>query len=289
MLQSEFTVRQLCGVLGVSKSAYYAYQSGESYELDSTKAEVSKAIEALFYAHKRRYGWRRIQKELAAQGIEVGRHQIRNRMKERNLVAIQPKSYVPKTTQSSIHLGRSDNLLLDKDNWPTAPNEVIVGDITYLPNHERGQKTWLYLATWLDLFSRRIVGWHLDRNMEASLIIQAFEQVIAQRQPSRGFIVHSDGGTQYASIAFRQLLKVNQYRQSMTRKDNHYDNAHAESLFSRFKAELLDGQVFSGFEDAKAQVFEYIEGYYNYIRRHSSLHYLSPDEFKRRFYSGELQ
>ncbi len=114
----------------------------------------------MFDTHKRRYGWRRIQAELADQGMSVGRHQIRSRMVEQNLVAIQPKSFVPKTTQSHPHphLRRSPNLLLEQGNLPTAPNQVIVGDITYLPNEEVGYDKWLYLATWLDLKSHRIVG-----------------------------------------------------------------------------------------------------------------------------------
>ncbi len=113
-----------------------------------------------------------------------------------------------------------------------------------------GYDKWLYLATWLDLKSHRVVGWHLDRHMEESLVIKAMEQVIKGRQPAKNFLVHSDGGGQYESVAFRNLLELHGFRQSMTRRDNHYDNAHAESLFSRFKSELLDGDIFYGLDDA---------------------------------------
>lgn len=279
----EFDTAALCRVLGASRSAYYAYMTGKSYVLKEQKAMISKEVARIFTFHKRRYGWRRIQAELRDKGLEVGRYQIRARMQEQGLVAIQPKSFVPKTTQSHPHLRRSPNLLLETENLPSTPNQVIVGDITYLPNQEVGYAKWLYLAIWLDLKSHRIVGWHLDRHMEEDLIITAVQKVIRTRQPQPGFIVHSDGGGQYASTAFRNLLKAHQYRQSMTRKDNHYDNAQAESLFSRFKTELLDGEVFYGLQDARLRSFEYIDGYYNLMRKHSSIGYLSPAHYEESF------
>jgi len=288
MLKSEYrsiSIVRICEVLGISRNSYYVYHNGKTYVLSEEKERIKTEVKRVFDNHKKRYGWRRIQAELAAENIEVGRHQIRNRMKEQNLVAIQPKSFVPKTTQSHPHLRRSNNLLLESDNLPTGPNEVIVGDITYLPNEEKGYGKWLYLATWLDLYSHRIVGWHLARQMTEDLVIKAMQQVIRQRQANKGLIVHSDGGSQYSSKVFRELLKIHQYRQSMTRKDNHYDNSHAESLFSRFKAELLNGDVFYGFDDAYSRTFEYIEGYYNVIRRHSSIDYLSPVQFEQRFWN----
>lgn len=256
--------------------------------LKEKKVQIKDAVKEVFDKHKRRYGWRRIQAELADEGLFVGRHQIRNRMKEQNLVAIQPKSFVPKTTQNSGYQRRSPNLLLEMENLPSAPNQVIVGDITYLPNEEKGYDKWLYLATWLDIFSHRIVGWHLDRCMTEDLVISALQQVIQQRRVNKDLIVHSDGGGQYDSEAFRQLLALHGFRQSMTRKDNHYDNAFAESLFSRFKAELLDGGIFYGLQDARYESFEFIEGYYNTIRRHSSIGYISPLKFEQQFGKNNL-
>jgi transposase InsO family protein len=279
-LSVEFDTVALCRVLGVSRSAYYAHIAGGSYVLKGEKAMISQEIKNIFTSHKRRYGWRRIQAELRDKGLEVGRHQIRNRMQEQGLVAIQPKSYVPKTTQSHAHLRRSPNLLLEAGNLPVRPNQIIVGDITYLPNQEAGYEKWLYLATWLDVKSHRIVGWQIARHMEENLVITALQKVIKTRQPQKGLIVHSDGGGQYASTAFRTLLRSHEYRQSMTRKNNHYDNAQAESLFSRFKAELLDGGVFYGLKDAYYRSFEYIDGYYNLIRKHSSIGYLSPVQYE---------
>lgn len=270
----------------VSRSAYYRWYDGQTYILKGAKQEILNEVVEIFHDHKKRYGTRRIREELRDRGYEIGRFQIGNRLKEQNLEAIQPKRFVPKTTQSHPNLQRSPNLLLIEDNLPSAPNLVMVGDITYLPNQEYGYDKWLYLATWLDLFSRRIVGWHLDRHMEQSIVLNSIKQVIRQRMPQKGFIVHSDGGGQYGGLEFRKLLKTHGFRQSMTRKDNHYDNATAESLFSRFKAELLDGGIFYGLEDAYYRTFEYIEGYYNTNRKHSSIGYLSPIQFEERFYQN---
>ena len=179
---------------------------------------------------------------------------------------------------------RNENLLLDLSNLPVAPNEVWVGDITYLPSSEEGIEYWLYLAVWMDLFSRKIVGWCVDEHMDESLVIRALKQGIRNRQPEKGLIIHSAGGGQYGSNHFRALLNRNQFRQSMTRKDNHYDNANIESLFSRFKTEVLLIESFSGVKDAHLKIFDYIEAYYNTIRKHSALGYKSPNQFEERYW-----
>jgi len=247
-LSPEFDITKSCAALEVSRSAYYSWVGAQTYVLKPAKQRVLNEVVQVFHHHKKRYGTRRIREELKDKGFEVGRVQIGNRLKEQNLKALQPKRFVPKTTQRHPNLRRSPNLLLTEENLPSAPNEVIAGDITYLPDQEYGYDKWLYLATWLDLFSRRIVGWHLDRHMEQSIVLNSVKQVIGQRMPQKGFIVHSDGGGQYGGMAFRKLLHTHGFRQSMTRKDNHYGNATAESLFSRFKIELLDGGIFYGLE-----------------------------------------
>ncbi len=199
-------------------------------------------------------------------------------MKDLSLKAIQPKSFVPRTTQVDPAKARSPNLLLEMATLPNEVNRVIVGDITYLPS----ESGWLYLATWMDLYSRYITGWQLDDHMQAELVLEAFKKMTKNRRPQPGLIVHSDGGRQYTAATFRKLLARQKCRQSMTRKDNHYDNAFIESLFSRIKAELLtDYPIFKNKRDAQLRVFEYIEGYYNTQRKHSSLGYLSPIEFEQ--------
>ena len=265
----------LCRSLGVSRSSYYEYESGCNDEGFVSKIEL--AVIKAFWRHKRRYGTRRLVSELADEGIQIGRKRISSILRKNGLRAIQPKSYVPKTTQTNPYVRRSPNLLLDRAKVSCC-NEVWVGDITYLPLHAGG---WLYMSAWLDMYSHNIVGWDIQEHMEASLIKHAFEKAVLKRNPDKGMIVHSDGGSQYSSNGFRKQLNDLEYLQSMTRRDNHYDNAMAESLFSRFKAELLEGGAFMNKEEAIMESFEYIELYYNPIRRHSTIGNKSPLQFEK--------
>ena len=266
-------------MLDVSRSAYYDFLRGQNRTQALAGSTLAKDLEQLFYKHKRRYGARRLRSALCDQGYEVGRYRVRSMMKALSLKANQPKSFVPRTTVGDPSRARSPNLLLEMEQFPKQINQVLVGDITYLPSEEG----WLYLAVWMDLFSRFIAGWSLANHMRASLVEQALEQVIYKRAPVAGMLVHSDGGGQYRADGFRQLLRKYQFRQSMTRKNNHYDNAFIESLFSRMKAELMNDQaVFMNKAAAQLKVFEYIEGYYNTIRKHSSLDYLSPVQFEKK-------
>lgn len=265
----------------VSKSAYYDFKAGQTYQISLDRQLLQQAVKAIFDFHKRRYGARRILDEMRDKGYKIGIYLVRSLMDEQNLIAIQPKQYVPRTTKTNPHLRRSPNLLLDLP-FPSGPNEVVVGDITYLPLKDSND--WLYLAVWMDLFSRKIIGWKVDDNMEEHLIIDPFKQLIKSRQPPKGMIVHSDFGSQYGSLQFRALIGSHRLRQSMTRPKDHYDNAYIESLFSRFKAEILDERAFYDLPDAKIRVFEYIEAYYNTIRKHSSIGYLSPVQFEDQYW-----
>jgi putative transposase len=276
-------VQQICRALEVSRSAYYEWRKRQP---PSTRALLARArVREAFWRHSRRYGARRIVAELKAEGIKIGRHRVRQIMREENLRAIQPKSFVPRTTDSR-HAGRiSPNLLLDSAPC-AAPGRVLVGDITYLPltNGE-----WAYLATWMDLFSRRILGWAVSDSIDENLIIAAFEKVVGQKCLSPDAIVHSDRGGQYTGRRFRALLAKYGCRQSMSRAANVYDNAFAESLFSRYKAELLENGAFTDAAEARMESFNYIEGYYNRIRRHSSLGYKSPLEYESEYYLKESE
>ncbi len=262
----------------VSPSAYQAYRSGKTYVLSPVKAELGKRVEAVFYQHRRRYGSRRIQAELAAQGISAGRFQVRSLMRRLELQAIAARRFRPLTTDSRHTVTPSPNLLLDGENVAQKPGEVIVGDITYLPM--RSGK-WSYLASWQDQFTRRIVGWAVEDRMTEDLIIKAFARAVGSSSVCANTIVHTDRGSQYVSKNFRALLEANECRQSMSRRANCWDNAQAESLFSRYKAELLEDGVFEDTAQARSETFSYIEGYYNRVRRHSSLGYKSPEEFER--------
>lgn len=278
-LSAEYPVRLVCSVLQASFSAYYAYFRQESHVLKPIKAERAAAVKRVFEEHRRRYGAIRVSKTLQSEGIKIGRYQTSSLMKAQNLIAIQPKSFVPKTTQSDTEAERSPNLLLERAAVHK-PDEVFIGDITYIPLTDGG---WLYLAAWQDMFTRTIVGWELKSHMRTSLVVSALNKAIKRRKLPKGLIIHSDGGKQYSAKEFREVLKKHEFEQSMTRKNNHYDNAMAESLWSRFKAELLDKGAFECLEDAYTEIFEYIEIYYNKKRIHSSLNYQTPSSFEAQF------
>jgi putative transposase len=250
----EFTVADLCQTLGVSRSGYYAWQ-----QRPATTDEMTPAVQLVFAQHGRRYGSRRITAELRARGCEIGRRRVRGIMQAEKLRAIQPRSFVPRTTNSR-HGGRVSPHLL-AELVVERPLQAWVSDITYLPLLN-GQ--WAYLATWLDLYTRKIVGWAVAESMTADLIIRALKLALIREQPPAGLLVHSDRGGQYV--------------------DESYDNAHAESLFSRYKAELLEDGVFRDLAEAELETFEYIERYYNPIRLHSALGYTSPMKFERAYY-----
>lgn len=261
----------------VSRSAYYAWRLRRERPPDSRLAAEARAVKERFYFHRRRYGTRRISLDLKAKGIGMGRCKVRRLMKEENLKAINPKRFVPQTTDSRHERRISPNLLKEPANRPANFGEVIIGDITYLA---LSGGRWCYLAMFQDKLTRRIVGWTISERMTASLVIQALQMALRRGLIKRNAIVHTDRGSQYASNEYRALLKRCLLRQSMSGKGNCYDNAQAESFFSRFKTELVEGGIFETVEHARAETFSYIEGYYNRIRLHSSLGYKTPMQFE---------
>jgi len=259
----------------VSRSGYYAWK-----ERPERQDQLAPKVEEVFWFHSRRYGSRRIAAELRRKAV-IGRHRVRRLMLEQDLQAIQPRRFVPRTTDSRHGQRMSPNLLLERAIKVDRPRQVIVGDITYLPLQTAA---WAYLATWMDLFSSKIVGWHLADSMAAELVIEALKKAVLRERLPTGMIVHSDRGGQYVDTEFREMLNQHGFEQSMSRADETYDNAHAESLFSRYKAELLEDGAFADVEQARSETFAYIEGYYNRVRLRSSLGYLSPEEFEQAYY-----
>jgi transposase InsO family protein len=273
--QRQVPVRQLCQTLRVSVSAYYAWQR---CQLPAPEPAWQVAVRAEFRWHVARYGTRRLRAELHAKGYRVGRWRIRRALAAAGLRAQQPRAFVPRTTDSDPSVRAAPNLLLGQPA-PTAPNQVWVGDITYLPKQGGG---WLYLATWLDRYSRKIVGWDVRESMPEALISEALRRALAVRQPAAGLIVHSDQGSQYSATNFKVLVARHEAVQSMSRRGNCYDNAHAESFWSRFKTELLDGGSFRNLAEARLEISHYL-AYYNAERRHSALGYLAPNHFETLF------
>ena len=266
-------------MLEVNRSGYYAWCSGKTHQVIEKTKKMEHTIIDTFQEHKRRYGARRIAKTLQAYGEPVSRYKVGKVLHKYGLKAIQPRSFVPKTTDSRHAYKISPNLLLERA-MPKQPNEVWAGDITFIP---LAAGEWCYLSVWMDLFSRRIIGWQLDDNMEETLITAAFKKALAVRKIHKGVIIHSDRGGQYAGNIFRKMIADKHMLQSMSRADNPYDNAFMESCFSRFKAELLQDGIFETIEDARTEIFEYIEMYYNTIRLHSSLNYQSPNVFEIKY------
>jgi transposase InsO family protein len=255
----------------VRRSCYYSWRVG--YSLSAGKIKQTARIKECFYFHRRRYGSRRIAAEL-----QIGRFRTRSVMKLEGLRAIAPKRFKPQTTDSKHGQTVNPNLLQNAANTPLDKGEVFVGDITYLRLRSGG---FCYLACLQDKFTRRIVGWKVSERMTTQLVIDVFLQARRRGLLGKGAIIHTDQGSQYASVDYRRLLYVGGFRQSMSRRGNCYDNAQAESFFSRFKAELVENGIFESVEDARSEVFGYIEGYYNRIRLHSGIGYKSPLEFEK--------
>lgn len=236
--------------------------------------DVLPMVIATFHRHRRRYGARRIAADLKIQGVDCGRERVAKLLRIASLSALQPRSFKPRTTESRHTLGYNENLLLERPE-PLTVNELWVGDITYIPIVRSG---FAYMATLMDRFSRRIVGWSLKMDMTEELVIETLRQAIENRQPSEGLIHHTDRGGQYASKKYREIIERSSMRQSMSRAGDCYDNAFMESCFGTIKTELQMTE-YESYRDALKELTEFID-YYNTSRLHSSLGYLSPSRFE---------
>jgi transposase InsO family protein len=261
----------------VSAGGYYAWRKRLTKPPCPRRQSLKQLVRNCYFENRRRYGARRISKAIDKSGVRIGRSKVRRLMSEEGLKAIRSKAFKPKTTDSK-GTAAAPNLLTNIELTECASAKIIIGDITYI--RLRGGK-FCYLAMWQDKVTRRIIGWSLSMEMTAELIISALRKAIRKGLVKAGAIVHSDQGSQYGSNSFRLLLQQNGFRQSMSGKGNCYDNAQAESFFSRFKAELIENGVFEDLEQARSEIFSYIEGYYNRVRLHSSLGYKSPLEFEQ--------
>ena len=275
-LSVQFGVEQCCVALSVSRSGYYQWAATEQSLRAEANAELLKQIERVYHQHKGRYGSPRITQQLRQEGLVCGENRVARLMRENQLVARRKKAFRPRTTLSGQ--GAAPNLI--KELEPSAPNQVWVSDITYVSTLEG----WLYLAVILDLFSRRVVGWKLGETLEAELVVTALRNALGLRQPHRGLYFHSDRGSQYSSDAVRKPLSVIGANLSMSGVGNCYDNAQAEAFFSTLKTECFpDNQVFVSQAEARREIFEYMEVYYNSQRLHSALGYQTPRQYETEF------
>lgn len=268
----------------VSPSAYYDWRIGRNSPPEVAEARHAAHVKECFERHRRRYGSRRICAEMQSKGVVVGRYKVRRLMREQNLRAICPKRFKPRTTDSGHQALVSPNLLKEIGNEPSSWGEVIVGDITYVP---LVGGRWCYLAIFQDKLTRRIVGWALMERMTAELVVKALQMALRQGLIKRSAIIHTDRGAQYVADQYRALLKRCGLRQSMSGKGNCYDNAQAESFFSRFKTELVEDGIFEDAATARMESFSYIESYYNRQRLHSSLKYKTPMEYEQELKTEE--
>jgi len=269
-----YPISLLCTVLQVTRSGYYSWRTrGKS----ARQCEYDKLIPVVQEAHrisKGTYGTRRISGEIVAHGASCGRDKARTLMKLADVSAKQKRKFKV-TTDSKHNLPVAPNLL-NREFTVEEPDRVYVSDITYIWTNEG----WLYLAIVLDLYSRQIVGWSLSNRMGRKLIMDALRMAVGRRQPAPGLLFHSDRGSQYCSDDFQEMLKTHEMVSSMSRKGNCWDNSVAESFFGSLKTERVFFTNYVTRDEAKKDIVDYIEMFYNCRRRHSYLGNISPREFE---------
>lgn len=266
-------VRVMCDALEVSASGYYAWRGRPESPRAAENRALLAGIRSVHARHRGRYGAPRIHAALRAEGRLVSRGRVERLMHRHGIRVTTQRRFRVVTTDSNHSLPVADNLL-DQTFLATRPNQIWLADITYIPTDEG----WLYLATVLDLFTRKVVGWAMRDHMRQELTIAALTMAIQRRRPGPGLIHHSDRGSQYAAGSYRQVLDAADMVQSMSRKGNCWDNAPMESFFHTLKTELVHHAAYPTREAAKRDLFAYIEGYYNRQRLHSALAYLTPEQ-----------
>lgn len=273
----------MCRILKVDKSSYYYWIKSGSI-VKKVDEKLNELIEIIFVQGRQNYGTRRIKDKLIQRyGLIVSRRLVGAIMRDLGLVAKTKKRYKINTTDSNHDLPIANNIL-NRDFYSGTPDTKYVGDITYIPTNEG----WLYLATVIDLYSRKIVGWSMADNMKVSLVNDALSMAINTRKPAKGLIWHTDRGSQYASYSHRDLLNNHGIIQSMSRKGNCWDNAVAESFFHTLKTELVYHEIYETRAQANQSIFEYIEVFYNRQRMHSSNNNLSPVEYEEFMLQNEI-
>ncbi len=264
----------MCRVLAVSKSGYFAWRDGRDGPRRSQDRALSVQIQAIHQQSRQTYGSPRIHHELKTLGHAVGKKRVERLMKTAGIAVLPLRRHV--TTTDSNHDQPIAPNLLEQDFSAAAPNQRWVTDITYVPTAEG----WLYVAAIMDLYSRRIVGWAMAATMHRDLVLRALDMAVADRRPGEGLIHHSDRGSQYASDDYRRAQAAYGMIASMSRRACCYDNAAAESFWHTLKNELIHRRHFQTRAEAQQAIFEYIEVFYNRIRRHTSIGNVSPVDFE---------
>ena len=271
-MQGNLSIEQMCQLAGVSRAGFYrSLREQKPVEEDM---EVRSTIQLVFAEHKRRYGYRRVSAELRRHGMLVNHKRVARLLREDNLLAVQPKAFAVTTDSEhelEVYLNLASRMKL------TGVQQLWVADITYI----RLNREFVFLAVILDAFSRKVVGWELDRTLAARLPIAALEKAIAERKPPPGLVHHSDRGVQYASGAYVAVLRKHGMIPSMSRPANPYDNASCESFMKTLKREEIYANDYRDMEHLRENIAAFIDSYYNRVRLHSALGYKPPEEFEQ--------
>ena len=270
----------MCRVLSASKAGFYAWLDRVPSARSQRDRELRLKIVAIHKQSRKRYGSPRIHAKLLEENERCGRKRIARLMRDERICGKRRKRFVPKTTDSNHEHPIAENLVQRRFSPQEigAPNRCWAGDITYIMTGEG----WLYLAVVIDLYSRMVIGWSMSSSMHTRFVLDAFSMAIGRRGVPKGLVWHSDRGVQYASSAMRKLLKRHSIECSMSGKGDCWDNAVAESFWSTLKAELFDGTIPATREEARAAIFDFIEIWYNRERIHSTLGYVTPEQFELR-------
>ena len=271
-----YSLERLCTALDISVSGYYAWKKRPESKRKQQNREVVEQIKLIHQQSRQTYGSPRVYVDLKEKGITCSENRVAKLMKSHQIAANRKRKFVV-TTDSNHDLPVAENKL-SQDFTASNPNQKWVTDITYIWTTEG----WLYLAVVLDLFSRKVVGWSMNASMERGLVIDALRMALLDRKPPEGLLHHSDRGSQYASNDYQQILNDYGITCSMSRKGNCYDNAVMESFFATLKQELIYRQPYRSRQDTKQDIFEYIQVWYNRKRKHSTLQYLSPEQFENK-------
>ena len=264
-----------CDVLEVSRSGYYAWRDRPDSASAARRVALASKVRAVHGANRRVYGSPRVHAALVASGEHVCRNTVAKVMRGQRIRARTSRKYVPRTTDSRHQQPVADNVL-GRDFDAALPDRKWAADITYVPTDEG----WLYLAGVIDLCSRKAVGWSMAEHLRAGLVSDALDMAVTRRGPAPGLLHHSDRGVQYASDDYQHLLAASGIACSMSGKGDCWDNAVMESFWGTLKAELVNHEHYATREQARASIFEYIEVFYNRTRLHSSLGYVSPEQFE---------
>ena len=275
--EGKYPVRRICGLLDISRSGYYAWKNRKPSQREHINQALLDHIRRIHKRYRKAYGSPRVYAQLKKEGHSCNQKKVARLMRQDGLKG--QRKYRRVITTNSKHRFPVAPNLLNRDFHADRPNQKWVCDITYIPTAEG----WLYLAGVLDLFSRKIVGWEMSNYIDADLVEKALRMALYRRQPDFGLLHHSDRCSQYASHQIRNILAANRVQVSMSRKGDCYDNAVMESFFGTLKNEWVHHQKYQTRSQARTDIFSYIEAYYNTVRLHSTLGYLSPNEFEAKY------